>query len=563
MSTSVDTATLQRSLFASMPASITDGPALDRIRGNTDGWCLRIGHSGDSVQSMKALLENAGYEVSPGNVVDGKTDAAIRAFQAANGLEVDGKVGIHTLAALENLAAVPQLADAQTLADARTILGEDERALAPTVRGPELGGFYINPATGQVTQIGAGQNLAAVAGQDQQNLNGGNPLVAGLGLAGLGLKEGTAAETAKLTETTGTAEAKTKKLGEPTVRQRYTASQEAYAQKLRQEALGRDMAVLNKALDKEGAFVNAKPGETLEQLIKRSNGGQPGGTAERVIKELQAKGELRAYETTKPGALKPANPNDPFWATPKAEGPTVRQRYEAAQENAAIKLRQDAIAKEQAVLNQALDKNAAGVHAKPGESLDALIKRSNGGQPGGTAERVIKELRADGQLSAHDAPPLQTAQAPKGKTAGVNTAEPGLLDNATTKLKSVAQDSKAMADGALHANFSPGMAKAVHFGGRALVVAGAVMDGADVIGAAIDDVQRGDGHATQTIKTGSKVAGGWLGAMAGSAALGAAAGTIVPGLGNIAGFLVGAAGGAIGYALGSSGGEVVGEALAS
>jgi hypothetical protein len=77
----------------------------------------------------------------------------------------------------------------------------------------------------------------------------------------------------------------------------------------------------------------------------------------------------------------------------------------------------------------------------------------------------------------------------------------------------------------------------------------------------MDDVKRSDGHATQTIKTGSRVAGGWLGAMAGSAALGAAAGTVVPGLGNVAGFLIGAAGGAIGYALGSSGGEVVGEAL--
>lgn len=553
MTTSVDTTSLQRALFASLPKDITDGPSLGRIRDNTDGWCLRVGHSGESVLSMKALLENAGYEVSPGNVVDAKTDAAIRAFQAANGLEVDGKVGVHTLAALENLGAVPQLADAQTLADARTVIGEDGRAYAPTVRGPELGGFYINPATGQVTRLGRPNTTEASGDGEQTNLNGGNPLVAGLGLAGDGLVREPGV-----------------KLGEPvtskpaealTARQRYSANQEAYVQKLRQEALGRDMAVLNKALDKEGAFVNAKPGETLEQLIKRSNGGQPGGTAERVIKELQAKGELKAYETTTPTAVpKNANPKDPFWATPKNDGPSVRQRYEAAQENAALKLRQEALTKEQAVLNQALDKNAAGVRAKPGESLDALIKRSNGGQPGGTAERVVNELRAEGKLSAHDAAPMQTATAPKGK-AGPKTGEPGLIDAATTKLKGVAQDSKTMAEGALHANFSPGVAKAVHLGGKALVVAGAVMDGADVIGAVMDDVKRSDGHATQTIKTGSRVAGGWLGAMAGSAALGAAAGTVVPGLGNVAGFLIGAAGGAIGYALGSSGGEVVGEAL--
>ena len=48
-----------------------EAPTLDRIRGNTEGWCLRAGHQGDSVVELRALLRAAGYALPPGNTVDG------------------------------------------------------------------------------------------------------------------------------------------------------------------------------------------------------------------------------------------------------------------------------------------------------------------------------------------------------------------------------------------------------------------------------------------------------------------------------------------------------------
>ena len=62
---------------------------------------LSIGSSGASVRTLQAKLKSAGF--NPGGV-DGdfgaRTDRAVRAFQQAKGLEVDGKVGPITLRAL-------------------------------------------------------------------------------------------------------------------------------------------------------------------------------------------------------------------------------------------------------------------------------------------------------------------------------------------------------------------------------------------------------------------------------------------------------------------------------
>jgi len=95
--------------------------------------------------------------------------------------------------------------------------------------------------------------------------------------------------------------------------------------------------------------------------------------------------------------------------------------------------------------------------------------------------------------------------------------------------------------------------KTLKYGGRALMVVGAVVDGASIVNEAQTSMQTGDW--TNTGRQTAKVAGGWLGAAATGAAVGAAAGTIVPGLGNVAGFLVGAAAGALGYWAGSQLGE--------
>jgi hypothetical protein len=95
--------------------------------------------------------------------------------------------------------------------------------------------------------------------------------------------------------------------------------------------------------------------------------------------------------------------------------------------------------------------------------------------------------------------------------------------------------------------------KALKVGGRALMVVGAVVDGASIVGEARTSMQTGDW--TNTGRQTARVAGGWLGAAAAGAAVGAVSGTVVPGLGNVTGFVIGAVAGGVGYWLGSQAGE--------
>jgi putative chitinase len=64
---------------------------------------LRLGSSGPDVQALQQKLKDLGFDP---NGVDGNfgsgTDKAVRAFQQAKGLGVDGKVGPGTLAALDS-----------------------------------------------------------------------------------------------------------------------------------------------------------------------------------------------------------------------------------------------------------------------------------------------------------------------------------------------------------------------------------------------------------------------------------------------------------------------------
>lgn len=69
---------------------------------------LKIGSSGPEVQALQQRLKDLGFDP---NGIDGSfgrgTETAVRAFQKANGLGVDGKVGPNTLAALESGGAAP------------------------------------------------------------------------------------------------------------------------------------------------------------------------------------------------------------------------------------------------------------------------------------------------------------------------------------------------------------------------------------------------------------------------------------------------------------------------
>jgi hypothetical protein len=61
---------------------------------------LRRGARGDAVKDAQRLLNRAGFPCSTDGIFGPKTDAAVRAFQRARKMTVDGIVGRHTWAAL-------------------------------------------------------------------------------------------------------------------------------------------------------------------------------------------------------------------------------------------------------------------------------------------------------------------------------------------------------------------------------------------------------------------------------------------------------------------------------
>ncbi|MGV3624646.1 MAG: peptidoglycan-binding protein [Archangium sp.] len=76
---------------------------------------LKIGSSGTAVRTLQQQLNAAGYNTGR---VDGqfgsRTDAAVRAYQRAKGLSVDGKVGTETMRALQRDSFDPSTRPANT-----------------------------------------------------------------------------------------------------------------------------------------------------------------------------------------------------------------------------------------------------------------------------------------------------------------------------------------------------------------------------------------------------------------------------------------------------------------
>ncbi len=90
--------------------SVTNRPVSssgDSLELNPRNWLLR-GDKGSQVSVLQQMLAKAGFD--PGGV-DGdfgpKTQAAVRRFQAARGLQVDGVVGNQTMAALNGSSFTP------------------------------------------------------------------------------------------------------------------------------------------------------------------------------------------------------------------------------------------------------------------------------------------------------------------------------------------------------------------------------------------------------------------------------------------------------------------------
>jgi len=78
-------------------------PSLNRVR--SGDRLLRDGHAGPAVRDAQQLIADAGFDILVDGKFGGHTKGAVRAFQRAHNLQVDGIIGPLTLGALEELAA--------------------------------------------------------------------------------------------------------------------------------------------------------------------------------------------------------------------------------------------------------------------------------------------------------------------------------------------------------------------------------------------------------------------------------------------------------------------------
>lgn len=587
-----------------------EAPTLDRIRGNTEGWCLRAGHQGDSVAELRSLLRSAGYALPAGNTVDGETERAIRAFQERAGLVVDGKAGARTLEALEHVRANPPLIAASQQAGAARALGDAPRALAPAARGPIADGVYINPATGQLV-MARPMISPAFEGPGRATI----PAAEGGGIGGLlgpaiaaartpaGLPSAALAPRSRLLNELGEpigprAAPTTPPLVRPDLEPLRPGPRAPAPRLLLPDEVIRPAAppppLVRPDLEPLRPAARAAAPRLLlpDEVLPPS--APPPPLVRPDLEPLRPAPRSAAPRIIVPeGALDlPAAPRAPAAAAPAptvaapraiehGEGLDRLYRETAnrslAQQGAGVQLErgqtlQDLVNEQRITpaqrrvaqqafetlstdgayrdaANAALERQGSPARLRPGETLTTLFER---GEINRSTLNVAREAALDTGFARSVEHQAGAAPAP---ARGAAAPEPGMMERAAARARGVAETVRT-------AELSPGAATALRYGGRGLMAVGAVLDAADVVGAVQADAARGDGRSVETIRTSGRVAGGWLGAAGGAALAGAAAGTIVPGLGNVAGFLVGAAGGAIGYWLGSGAGEAVGTAVA-
>ena len=82
-----------------------------RAASDSDNGVLAIGSRGESVTAVQQKLADIGMRVGEQGVFDEATQEAVRQFQQAKGLTVDGIVGQQTLAALPQAVAKPSFTD--------------------------------------------------------------------------------------------------------------------------------------------------------------------------------------------------------------------------------------------------------------------------------------------------------------------------------------------------------------------------------------------------------------------------------------------------------------------
>ena len=119
---------------------------------------LKQGSSGPDVKALQQQLKDLGFDP---NGVDGNfgagTDKAVRAFQQANGLGVDGKVGPGTLAALQSAAGATASATltASTPAGASVAAAGAAAATAPNLNLAGLAGKLPQAVIDQIPEAAA------------------------------------------------------------------------------------------------------------------------------------------------------------------------------------------------------------------------------------------------------------------------------------------------------------------------------------------------------------------------------------------------------------------------
>lgn len=88
-------------------ANASGASSVENISLERASW-LRTGSSGTGVEDLQKKLKDAGFDPGPLNgQFSAQTEAAVRAYQQAKGLQVDGIVGPQTRAALLGLPPVP------------------------------------------------------------------------------------------------------------------------------------------------------------------------------------------------------------------------------------------------------------------------------------------------------------------------------------------------------------------------------------------------------------------------------------------------------------------------
>ncbi len=123
---------------------------------------LKQGDRGEEVKSLQEQLNAAGHDAgTPDGIFGAGTDAALRAFQEARGLTVDGVAGPNTLQALAEAAAPPAPPSAVFRSGSA---GDEVRQIQERLRGA---GFYFGPVDGD---FGGGTASAVKAFQAAQGM---------------------------------------------------------------------------------------------------------------------------------------------------------------------------------------------------------------------------------------------------------------------------------------------------------------------------------------------------------------------------------------------------------